>query len=71
MPAGPMPGSTSLSSAAIAAACGADAEVPKNGVTKLTPVTEVPSVAVVFGLRRTSGAATPAGVKKSATDRAS
>ena len=44
-----------LSSAAIAAACGAEADVPKNGDGKPpTPVTLTPSAAVMSGFWRTS-----------------
>src|SRR6185369_13515798 len=43
-------GFADLSKAAIAAACGAAAEVPKKGLLKLpTPVTATPSAAVING----------------------
>src|SRR5438034_1108072 len=46
--------SADLISAAMAAACGAAADVPENGVSKLpTPVTDTPSAAVMSGLSST------------------
>src|SRR5262252_7203763 len=69
-----MPGRADWISAAMAAACGAAADVPKNGFENPpAPVTETPSAAVISGLRRTCPpvdetfpgvSAAPADVKK-------
>src|SRR3989442_1128560 len=52
--AGVNDGFADFTRAAMAAACGAAADVPKNGLGKPpTPVTETPSAAVISGLFRT------------------